>query len=201
MHPLIESVAESLGAVVPAEPIEIRGSWSRSTRRTYQDAAQAGTGTGPFVEVVDLRWSGIADCTEPVAGIAFLHTPTSLYWVKSAPASARLDVEIGLHAYADRMPGRATFSAGFGRAWLPGVAVRCGPDPVAACAMGADHTATGRAHGVAQIDGNAFVVVLIPGALLQTGRNRLWRLRDESAVDLPADVRVLLTRGRSGEIR
>jgi hypothetical protein len=197
---MIERIAQSLAAIVPPEPIEIRGEWSRSTRRTYRGAAQAGSGAGPFAEVVDLRWNGSVACAQPVAGIAFLHARPALHWVKSAPASAKLSIEFGLHTYLDYLPGRATFSAGFGRAWLPGVAVGCGPDPVAACALGDARTATGRAHMVAEIDRHAFVVVLIQGALLKTGRNRLWRLRDELAVDLPADVRELLTRGRSGSL-
>lgn len=104
MHPLIERIEQSLAGIDSHEPIEIRGGWSRSLRRTYREGSQAGSGAGPFADVVD------------------------------------------------------------------------------------------------EIDDAAFVVVLVQRALLKTGRNRLWRLRDALAADLPADVRDLLTRRRAGAV-
>lgn len=200
MHPLIERVEQALAGLVPTEPLEIRGDWSRLMRRTYRDASQAGSGTGPFADVVDVFWKATVDGTHPVAGIGFLHAGHSLYWVKSSPASLNLIMQISLHAYANfSLPG-ATFTAGLGNSFLPGVPVSCGRDLETACALGPAHAATGRAHRVAEIDGVAFVVVLIQGALLKTGRNHLWRLRDRLASNLPADVRDLLTRRRSGAV-
>jgi hypothetical protein len=178
VHLLIERIEHALADLVAPEPIEIRGGWSRSLRRTYSDPAQSGSGAGPFADVVDVLWRGTFDCACPIAGVAFLHTGRSLHWVKSQPASPNLAVQVSLHAYADHSPEGATFSAALGQAFLPGVRVRCGPDLETACALGPARAATGRAHCVAEIDGVAFIVVLIPGALLKTGRNRLWRLRD-----------------------
>src|SRR5688572_23387811 len=97
----------------------------RSERRTYETASQTGTGSGPFVEVVDLRWGGTLTGTVPIAGIAFLVTTTELFWVKSMPAAATLPVHVSLHAYAGYSPEQATFTAGLGGAVLPGVPVAC----------------------------------------------------------------------------
>jgi hypothetical protein len=147
---------------------------------------------------VDAFWKATVDCAQPVAGIAFLERGRSLDWVKSAPASLNLAIDVSLHAYADDPSLGATFSGGLGGERLPGVPVRCGADLEAACAIGPARAATGRAHRVAEIDGVAFVVLLLQRSLLKTGRNRLWRLRDAFAADLPPDVRDLLTRRRTG---
>jgi hypothetical protein len=129
-----------------------------------------------------------------------LPAPRAGPWAKSAPAAINPSIEIGLHAYANRPAERATFSAGLGSARLPGVPVRCGPDLAQSCALGTPRAATGRPHLVGEIDGAAFAVVFLPSALLQTGRKRLWRLREEFAASLPAEIRLLFTRGRTGEL-
>ena len=200
MHPLIESIEESLAGIVPPEPIEIRGAWTESMRRTYRDASQVGTGAGPFADVIDVVWNAVVECVQPLAGIAFLERIGSLDWVKSPPASPNLTVDVSLHAQADHSLERATFGAGLGRERLPGVAVSCGADLAHACAIGPASATTGRAHRVAEIDGVAFHVVLIQGSLLKTGRNRLWRLADRLAAELPAEVREILTRRRTGVV-
>jgi hypothetical protein len=188
MQALIERIEASLRSVVPAEPIEIRGAWSRSTRAW--DA-----------NIVDAVWRAPIEAATPVVGLGFLHHRESLFWVKSEPASAEQVLRVSLTAYADqRVPG-ATFTGSFERTALPGVPVHCGPDLESACAIGPARAEAGRPHRVAEIDGSAFVVVLLPAAVVKTGRNRLWRLRDELAAPLPADLRALFTRGRSGEIR
>ena len=201
MHPLMAWIEECLAGVMPAESIEIRGTWSTTTRRQYKDQSQLGTGEGPFMDVVDMRWRGSINCAKPVAGLAVLHHGPSLYWVKSSPASPNPPVEVSLHTYRDFLAGRATFTAWLAGEGLPGIPVSCGSDPVKSCAMGTKRTATGRVHLVAEIDGAAFVVILFQGELLKTGRNRIWRLRDEIAARLPADVRDLLTRRRTGVVR
>ena len=188
MQALIERIEASLRGVVPADPIEIRGTWSRSARAS--DA-----------NIVDAVWRGAIEAATPVVGIGFLAHRESLFWVKSGPASADHELVVSLTAYADqRVPG-ATFAPGFDGAQLPGVPVRCGPDLESACAIGPARAATARPHRVAEIDGSAFVVIVLAAAVVKTGRNRLWRLRDELAAPLPADLRALFTRGRSGEIR
>jgi hypothetical protein len=186
---VIERIAQSLVAIVPPEPIEIRGSWSRATRRV--DGA----------EVIDARWSATIACAQPLAGLAFLRNESALYWVKSPPACTDLPLAVSLSAYASRATGTASLAASIGSSLLPGLAVRCGPDPERECALGPTRAETGRAFPVAEIDRTAVFALLLPGALVKIGRNRLWRLRDDLAVDLPADVRTLLTRGRSGSLR
>jgi hypothetical protein len=127
-HLLFDELDTSLAALIPQEPVEFIGSWFPSARRTYETVQQSGTGSGPFVDVVDLRWRGTLTCPAPIAGIGFLVTTTGLFWVKSTPAAVSLPVEISLHAYAEYSAGQATFTAGLGGAVLPGVPVAYGAD-------------------------------------------------------------------------
>ena len=188
MHPLIEAMQGSLAEIVSPEPIEIRGAWSSATR--IANGAQ----------VNDARWSATVACAQPLAGLAFLQTGSALDWVKSPPARTDLSIALSLSAYADRATGMASLGASIGTSFLPGRAVPCGPELQAACVIGSAVAETGRAHVVAGVGATSFIVLLIPGELLKTGRNHLWRLRDALAADLPAVVRKLLTRGRSGSL-
>ena len=194
-HPLFEELDASLAEVIPLEPVEFVGSWLPSARRTYATVRQSGTGSGPFVDVVDLRWRGTLTCPVPIAGIAFLVTAAELFWVKSTPAAVSLPVDISLHAYAEYSAEQATFTAGLGGAVLPGVPVACGADLARCCTFGPSRFATARLKQLAQADTAAFVVLLIQGRFLKVGRHRL-RLRDELASSLPQRVREILTRRR-----
>jgi hypothetical protein len=200
MHGVMERIAAALADQVPPEPIAIHGSWRRAVRRTYREASLSGTGKGPYVEVEDLRWSGVAKCAVPLAALALLSRGPTLHWVKSAPAVPDLPIDLSLHAYREHRRDRATFLAGLGHVWLPGFAVSGGPDWTSSCALGEPQATAGRPHRVAAIDGLVFFAVFLPGALLKTGRNHLWRLRDPFAAELPDDLRTLLTRGRSGRL-
>jgi hypothetical protein len=199
-HPLFDELDASLAALVPNEPVELVGNWLPATRRAYETASQSGARSGPFVDVVDLRWRGTLACAAPIAGVAFLVTVAELFWAKSTPASASLDVDVSLHAYADYSLKLATFTAAIGGAVLPGIAVPCGVDLSGACTMGQRHLATGRVEQLAQTEQAALVVLLIQGRFLKVARHRLWRIRKELAASLPPDVRDILTRRRSGSI-
>ena len=201
MFSLIQKFASELAAVVPEETVDISGTWSTSRRKTYENPMQTGSGAGPLVEVVDVRWSGTLACAVPVAGIAFLVTPSEIHWVKSAPPTINPSVSVSMHARAGYTPERASFSAGLQGAFLPAVAFACGEDLIAACTLGQTRIATGRAHLVGEVKGAAFVVLLLPASVLKVGRNRLWRLRDEPLSLLPADLRDLFGRGRTGVLR
>lgn len=122
-HPLFTDLEVGLANVAPRVSVELGGEWSSSQRRVYESAAQQGTGSGPFVLVTDLRWSGTITCAQPIAGVAFLLTPDELFWVKSAPPALTQPVEVSLHARADHSLDRATFSSSLGGAVLPGVPV------------------------------------------------------------------------------
>jgi hypothetical protein len=201
MHPYFDELDASLRALVPNEPVDVLGEWLPSTRRTYQASGQSGTGAGPFVEVVDLRWHGTLTCSVPIAGIAFLVTAGELFWVKSAPAALTQPVEVSLHAYADYSARQATFIASLGGSILPGVPVGSGHDLARSCTLGPPRVTTGRVELLAQADQAAFVVLLIQGPFLEVGRKRLWRLREEFALSLPPRVREILTRRRTGTVR
>jgi len=200
-HPIFDELEASLGKVMPKEPVEFVGNWLPSSRRTYETAGQSGTGSRPFVDVVDFKWHGTLTCSVPIAGLAFLVTVDEVFWAKSLPAMPTLSVDISLHAYADHLPERATFVAGLGGTILPGVPIACGADLVAACTLGRSNLTTARAERLAQVDVAAFVVLLVQGRFLQVGRHRLWRVREETASTLPPRVREILTRRRSGTIR
>src|SRR5918996_491787 len=98
-HPLFDELDASLAALVPNEPVEFVGDWVPTTRRTYETAGQSGTGSGPFVDVIDLRWRGTLACAEPIAGVAFLVTAAELFWSKSRSVASSLEVQVSLHAH------------------------------------------------------------------------------------------------------
>jgi hypothetical protein len=190
-----------LSRVIPPMPVDIRGQWSRTSRRTYASETQLGTGQGPFVEVEDARWRGALECAVPLAGIAVLLTEEETRWSRSAPAALAPPLEISLHARAGGGDGRASFAADFHGAHLPSLPVPCGPDLTAACLLEAGPLLTSQAQRLAAVPGAELLVVLLPASAIKTARNRLWHLRDELAAALPADLQRFLTRGRSGVLR
>jgi hypothetical protein len=198
-HPLFDQLDSSLADLVPKEAVEFRGEWSRPSRRTYESQAQAGTGSGPFVDVVDLTWRGTLTSASAISGLVFLHAAHDLYWVKTADASLTLPVDVSLHAYAGH--DRATFTASVGGATLPGIPVPTSANLEESCALGPSVLTTGRAASLARAGTAAVVVLVIQRRLLQVGRNHLWRVRDEIASSLPPTIRDLLTRRRTGVIR
>lgn len=189
-----------LAAVVPAASVELRGTWSTSVRRTYEKANETGAGDGPLVEVVDARWNGTFESTVPITGLAVLYGPGGTRWVKAAPAMVSPAVGVSLHARPGYVRGLASFAAGFHSAGLPSATIACADDLTASCTLGATHAVTGRPHLVAESGGVAFVVVLIPGSGVKVGRSRLWHLREEMRASLPADLREILTRRRTGTL-
>ncbi len=148
-----------------------------------------------------MRWHGTLACHAPIAGIAFIVVGADVFWAKSTPAAPALPVSVSFHAYAQDSENRATFAVRVGGAQLPGTAVACGADVVAACALGESRLATGRLEPLARVNGVDVFGLLIPGRLLTVGRHRLWRVRNEVASSLPPPVAEILTRRRAGSIR
>ncbi len=153
-------------------------------RRMYETANQLGTGTGPFVEVMDAKWSGSLECSVPLVAIAILHTPAACYWVKSNPAALNPPISASLHARADYKE-RASFAISVHGGFLPSVQVSCGEDLTAACTFGSKSAIAGRAHLLAEAECVAFIVVILQGSVVKVGRNRLWHLRSKLASSLP----------------
>ena len=191
----------SLSDIVPNNSVAFRGEWGASTRRTYQRESQVGSGAGPFVEVVDVRWSGALTCSVPIVAVAFLLTPKALFWSKSAPASASQSVCLSLHAYAEYSLQRATFTTSIGGAHLPGIPVAVEGELRQACTLGASHQTTGHIARLACIDEVVLLVLILPGSVVKVGRNRLWHIRNDLAPHLPPHIHDLLTRRRSGIVR
>jgi hypothetical protein len=199
-HPLLEQLDTALRDRIPGESVEFAGSWSKLSRRTYKSAAQLGTRSGPFADVVDVRWHGALTAANPIGGIAFLMTAASLYWVKAPEFSPTLPVDISLHAYTEYTTERATFTANIAGAYLPGVPVSVRSDLAEACSVEEGIVRTGRVSRLAQTSSAAFVVLLFPRGVLKIRRKRLWRVREEVAGVLPANLRELLTRHRTGSV-
>ena len=199
-HPLLDRLDASLRDVIRSESVQFRGEWTTSARRTCQSGAQVGTGSAAFIDVVDSRWSGALASAVPISGIAFLVTGRDLYWVKAAQVSLILPVDVSLYAHAGYAAGRATFTANMAGAYLPGIPVAGGADLAGSCTLGPDRLTTGRVTCLASVNTAALFVLLFPRDLLKVGRKHLWRLRDEVAASLPEELRVLLTRRRTGSV-
>src|SRR3989442_10974424 len=123
MNQIIHQLADAFTAMGPPHIIEISGAWSTSRRKVYQNPSQAGSGIGPYIEVVDARWRGTLKCDVPLAGFAFVDTPTQTSWVKSLPSEIDPEVEVSLHARAGCLPGRASFTGSLFGAVLPAVPI------------------------------------------------------------------------------
>ena len=197
---LFHEIDASLAALIPPERVELRGEWLPVSRRSYQSPEQLGTGSGPFVDVVDLKWRGVLSAATPIAGIALLVTGDTIHWSKSQPASVTMPLDMSLSAYADYSPARATFTASLGGAFVPGVPVECGSDLGSVCQVLASHLTVGRVQPLARAGSATFAVLLLPGPSLQVGRHRLWRVRDTIASSVPPAIREILTRRRSGTV-
>ena len=199
-HPLLDQLDITLRDVVPGDPVALTGAWSSLARRTYKSEAQLGTGSGPFADVVDVRWRGTLTGAGPIGGMAFLLTEGNLYWAKAPEISLALAVDISLNAYAQYETGRASFTASMAGAYLPGIPVCVSSDLTKACTVEQGIVRTGRVSCLARANSAALFVLLFPRALLKIGRKRLWRLRDEIASSLAAGVRDLVTRRRTGSV-
>jgi hypothetical protein len=199
-HPLLDQLNSSIGDLVPGESVEFSGEWTNSSRQAYKSEAQIGTGSGPFVEVVDFRWRGALTSAKPFSGIAFLLTADNLYWAKAPEVSLTLPVDVSLHAYAGYTAEGATLTAGLGGAFLPGAPVAGSADLAGSCALGPNVLITGRVTCLARTSSADFFVLLIPRGLLKMGRKRLWRLREDVAASLPPGIRELLVYRRTGFI-
>ena len=199
-HPLFDELELALAPFVPQEPVLLAGAWTRSIRRSYANAAQLGTGSGPFVDVVDLRWGGSLSCAVPVAALSFLATARELFWAKSAPPAAVQPVHISLHAYERDRSGAATFAAGVADSFLPGVPTSGAHDLAAVPMPGPARFTTGRVTQLAATTEVSFHVLVLQRPIVTVGRKRLWRVRDELASALPPRACELLTRRRSGTL-
>ena len=200
-HPLLDRLDSLPSDLVPRESVEFRGEWSTLLRRTYRSEADVGTGSGPFVDVVDVHWRGALTASGAITGVAFLLTGDDLYWAKATEASVTLPVDVSLHAYAGYTTERATFTANIAGAYLPGVPVPGSADLAGSCALGPAVLTTGRVTCLARTHSAAFLVLLIQRSLLKFGRKRIWGVRPDIASSLPADIRELLTRRRTGYVR
>ena len=173
--------------------IELSGKWIEASRRVYR------THTDPYFEVLDRTWEGDLSSAAPIAGVAFVCAGPDLYWVKSRPPAASLDVRINMGAFANDTRGAWTASLSLGGSVAPAVpATFPAAVPSLACAPGAHRP--GVALSLLRTDSVELLVLVLPGRLLSVGRNRLWRLREEQAAQLPEPVRLLLTTRRTGRL-
>jgi len=197
---LFDQLDAALRDCVSHEPIALSGQWAKPTRRTYETEAQLGSGSGPFADVIDLRWRGTLTANSSIGGIGFMLTAEHLYWAKTPAVAPQLSVDISLHAYADYMTDRATFAASLGGAYLPGLPVPVGRDLAQACTVEPSVVPTGRVSCLAQTKSAAVFVLLFPRSVLKVGRKRLWRVREPIVSALAPNLRELLTHRRTGSL-
>jgi hypothetical protein len=195
----VEELDRAMAKVVAPEPVALEGEWKTSRRRTYQ-SAESRPGVGPFVDVLDSSWTGSLAGANPVAALVFLALPTALHWVKSVPPAPILPVRISLQAYANSAPEQATFGASIGDAYLPAIRVRDTARPADTCAISTGPIQTGCVSLLASADGAEILVLLVPASRVRTGRNRLWRLREEYAAALSPRWREVLAHRRTGTL-
>lgn len=188
-HAFLERLDAALTGAVPSVSIAVHGEWSSCTRRLNQ------------VEVVDHAWEARLTSATAFAGMAVLQTESCIYWAKAARASQEIDARVSFHAYAEAEDGQATFAVGLADVRLPGVPVVANLANPSECLVGAAVVHAGRVACLARCDGGAFFVLLFSRESVTFGRNRLWRIRDSIASQLPPDVTELLTRRRAGVLR
>lgn len=200
-HELLDRLDTELAAApVVGGQVTVTGDWTSRTRRTYQEAGQLGSGTGPYVEVTDQLWNGRLSGPSAFTGIAFMHAESGLYWAKSAHMSEELAVRVSVHGWTNDDAGRILFAAGLDGAFLPGVPAARTFDQPSECLLATDVIPLGRVSCLARAGNKAFFVALFTADSVKFGRNRLWRLRDSIANRLPPDLRELLTRRRAGTL-
>src|SRR5262245_3419772 len=195
MLPGLERFLSPLATVVEAHEVSLRGEWSTSTERKYAHASQLGTGEGPFVEVANAHWGGVAQGPWPLAGLTFSATIEGVTWSRSERPAASLEISLSARDYKS---GRASFSFGFYGAGLPMQTVPSRARLLEVCPVREGPLVTGRLRWVCEAQGVNFGLVLLPGPAVKVARVGIWHLRDRLAVALPEPLRQLLTRGRSG---
>jgi len=197
----LQRLDSSLSDMVPDQLVACHGAWSTNLRRVYASLSQLGSGEGPFVEIVDARWNASLSAEFAFGVMALLLTPREIYWSKASLISTLVPVQVSLSAYTDNAPGGSSFTGSAGEAYLPGVPVASGRPLEDVCTAEPLRFVAGRVARLAQTTEAEFFVIVLPRAVLKVGRNHIWRVRDDSASQLPQDVRAILTRGRAGTVR
>jgi hypothetical protein len=197
-HPFLDQIDAALQELFPEQRVDVRGEWRSRPRRVYKSADQLGSGSGPYVEVVDHVWEGELTSIDPFTGMVFLLSGTGVYWAKAAHVSCTLPVRVSLHAYAGYDGDGVMFFANVGGAGAPSVTVSASTEAPRGILVAPSIIPMGRVVCLARADETAFFVVLIQGRFVKFGRNRLWRLRETLASRVPDDVRELMTRCRAG---
>src|SRR5262245_56795327 len=170
MNELIQQLALAIARMGPTHDVELVGRWSTSKRKTYGDASQLGSGAGPFIDVVDVRWRATLKCAVPLVGLSFMDTPAQTLWVKSVAPEVNPTAEISMHAYAGYLPGCASLAGSLFGEVSASVPVNIGENPIDSCSLGTLHTTTATAHYVAEVDGTNFIMLVIPRTFVKIGR-------------------------------
>jgi hypothetical protein len=196
-HALLEALDSALEGRMAPMSVDVRGEWSQSLRAVDAVASAHGSGAAS-ADVIDRRWRGTLTASAPIVGLAFLHTPGGLDWIKAPAFGPVLPVEVCLSAYAGGRPNGATLRASLGGASLPGLRVPSIQGVVDPSVLVPAGFQTGRVSCLARTENVAFLVLILPREVVTMGRHRLWRVREALAQSLPPDVRQLLTRRRTG---
>jgi hypothetical protein len=188
-HPFLERLDGALANAVPTMNIAVRGEWTARTRRPNQ------------TEIVDHVWDARLTSAGAFTGMAFLLTESGIYWAKAAHSSQDVSARVSFHAYVEIEPRQKTFAVGLDDVYLPSIPVVANFENPSECLVDTTVVSSGRVACLARCDGKGFFVVLFGSDSIMFGRNRLWRVRDPIASQLPPDIRELLTRRRAGVLR
>jgi hypothetical protein len=147
------------------------------------------------------QWVGNARAEEDIVGMVFLATESHCEWAKGAQEGACLAVHVALLPYDNAHRDVQ-------------VSVQVGGDGLRGRSLCGTANDTFRLERTQATTGTVFTLTQLPGeprmealALLlarsdvQFGRNRLWHLREDLALQLQAPLRSLFTRGRTGAIQ
>lgn len=189
-HTQLAEFTAPIAALTAEERVVLRGQWLPPGLNSPRAA----------LGIEDARWEGAFESADPLAGLVFLCTARETHWIKSGPPSLGPRLAISLHRASGGV-GPATLAASLDSASLPSVTVRGTAILAASCTPHPGTLSTGRIHIVCEAGDAALAVLLLPARILRTGRNRLWRLRDELVPGLPIPLGEVLTKRRSGVLR
>jgi hypothetical protein len=199
-YPLLDELDSSLSAIVASEPVTLTGAWQPPTRWTYREPRPDGSQAGPLVEVVRVEWTGELRSEAPIVAVGFCLKRGELSWGKSMPAYVSQPVQVFLSASADRAFGQAFLVAIVGGTLLHAGYIPCAGDLHEACTLADAKQSTGHLFCLAGTPEMSYLAIILPGNIVQTGRNHLWHVRKTLAPYLSPRVRELLTRRRGGYI-
>jgi hypothetical protein len=175
-----------VGVVTPAPVCLLHGTWEKTH----------GNGNP---EVINCHYKGAFEGDAPLVGLAMLCEPGCIRWVKSSPTlPPRAEFELSLLGWTSSRRSALV------RVELPGASISAGAEgidePPDLCVVHEGNTMTGVPHVVFRLPALTCAVVLLRRSDVKSGRNYVWRLRQEFAAQLSPTLARCMTHGRTGKL-